>query len=409
MWMVQMANGWQPADSDAVVHAWIRQGLIGPATPVRHSSWPSPRPLAEVPEFAHLFGAPATASGAVQAQVPRPHPSVSTALVLGIGSLGCVGLSGIPAIIVGRKAIREVAADPSRYSGSVAPARVGIVLGWLGMGLWLLALLSAESTGHSAGAYALITVGALLAVGSGIAWFVPGGKRVFQQVHPAVALGAIVVLSGAGLLATVRTRTFKENCLSRSKHVMDSINHANGTHSPDETIALMTGLSHELANAEDACSKAGEAQLNAALLKTHDDVLAQQTKAEHAKRDYEDAKQAANAAAAAQREQEGDPTCPTGQVRVDAETGKMIRCTGAPEEHRGGCPTLAQYSSIKNGMTRDQVEEILGRGEETVNSEIAGITGAVVQYKCTGLFHFGVAIIQFQNGRVVMKSQQGLE
>ena len=55
MWMVSFNGAWQPADTDAIVTAWIRSGAIGPTTPIRHSSWPDPRPLSQVPEFGQQF------------------------------------------------------------------------------------------------------------------------------------------------------------------------------------------------------------------------------------------------------------------------------------------------------------------------------------------------------------------
>ncbi|NUP07963.1 MAG: hypothetical protein HOW73_18105 [Polyangiaceae bacterium] len=49
--MVQLDGAWQPADSDAVVHDWIRQGVVSPTTLIRHSSWAAPRAMREVPVF----------------------------------------------------------------------------------------------------------------------------------------------------------------------------------------------------------------------------------------------------------------------------------------------------------------------------------------------------------------------
>jgi hypothetical protein len=51
MWMVMLAGSWQPADTDAVVFEWMRTGMVGPETPVRHSSWTQPAPLRTVPAF----------------------------------------------------------------------------------------------------------------------------------------------------------------------------------------------------------------------------------------------------------------------------------------------------------------------------------------------------------------------
>lgn len=71
------------------------------------------------------------------------------------------------------------------------------------------------------------------------------------------------------------------------------------------------------------------------------------------------------------------------------------------------CPSMAQYQSVQTGMTRDQVVGVLGAGEQAVEQNFAGITGEILEWKC-GIPNVGVLIVQFQNGRVVQKSQQGL-
>ncbi|MCB0894669.1 MAG: DUF4190 domain-containing protein [Nocardioides sp.] len=43
-----------------------------------------------------------------------PHPQKTTILVLGILSLVCCGFLGIPAIVMGRRALREI--DAGRYA-----------------------------------------------------------------------------------------------------------------------------------------------------------------------------------------------------------------------------------------------------------------------------------------------------
>jgi len=51
MWMVMIAGSWQPAGTDAVVFEWMRTGMVGPETPVRHSTWSQSGPLRTVPIF----------------------------------------------------------------------------------------------------------------------------------------------------------------------------------------------------------------------------------------------------------------------------------------------------------------------------------------------------------------------
>jgi hypothetical protein len=66
----------------------------------------------------------------------RPnHPSAVPALVLGILSIVMCGLfTGIPAIVVGRRATREIRADRSRYDGE-SLAQAGFWTGVVGTAL----------------------------------------------------------------------------------------------------------------------------------------------------------------------------------------------------------------------------------------------------------------------------------
>jgi hypothetical protein len=106
-----------------------------------------------------------------------------------------------------------------------------------------------------------------------------------------------------------------------------------------------------------------------------------------------------------------DPSsCPKGNVQFDRTTGERVQCTGPATGTgtAGGCPTIAQYQSVQNGMTRDDVVATLGEGEQAVEQNFGGMTGEILEWKCTGFLRAGVLIVQLQNGRVVQKSQQGL-
>lgn len=60
------------------------------------------------------------------------------ALILGIlGIVSCPGVLSIPAIILGKKSLAVIEGDPSR--GGEGMARAAIVLGWIGVGLFVLA------------------------------------------------------------------------------------------------------------------------------------------------------------------------------------------------------------------------------------------------------------------------------
>ncbi|MGO1974049.1 MAG: DUF4190 domain-containing protein, partial [Propionibacteriaceae bacterium] len=62
----------------------------------------------------------------------RTHPQATIAMVLGILGWFTCGLTGIPAIILGLKARREIDADPSSYTGR-GQATAGLVLGIIGV------------------------------------------------------------------------------------------------------------------------------------------------------------------------------------------------------------------------------------------------------------------------------------
>lgn len=166
MWMLNFNGGWQPADNDAVVIEWIRQGTVGPHTPARHSSWSNPMPLGQVPAFAGFFGPPlsnaagrftATRSPAKQAGM---DPTTKALLwVLGmfvalffIRALGATSyFAGALAVVLAVSALFSVIAVKKALKVSSAVQRAGelfsrhmwLFAGWSGAvllgGIWGLA------------------------------------------------------------------------------------------------------------------------------------------------------------------------------------------------------------------------------------------------------------------------------
>jgi hypothetical protein len=65
MWRVWIRGTWHPVQSEAEIAAWVRQGQVGPETPIQHTSWPNPNPLGQVPNFAPMFA---------QRNEARPRP-----------------------------------------------------------------------------------------------------------------------------------------------------------------------------------------------------------------------------------------------------------------------------------------------------------------------------------------------
>jgi hypothetical protein len=83
------------------------------------------------------YGAPQPPYGA-----PLPnHPRSTLVLVLGILSIPCCGLfTGIPAIILGRSALREIDANPGQYGGR-GMVNGGYICGIIGTVLSVLGIL----------------------------------------------------------------------------------------------------------------------------------------------------------------------------------------------------------------------------------------------------------------------------
>lgn len=68
--------------------------------------------------------------------------------------------------------------------------------------------------------------------------------------------------------------------------------------------------------------------------------------------------------------------------------------------------TKDMYEKIEAGMTIDEVESVLGKGEETAKTEAAGIT--IVNYQWTNSDGSNIQII-FQEGKVNTIAQAGLK
>jgi tRNA_anti-like/Domain of unknown function (DUF4190) len=64
-------------------------------------------------------------------QGPPPHPYATASLVLGLSSLGLGPLTGVAAILLGAKALREIKAGPQPFSGA-GSATAGRIFGWIG-------------------------------------------------------------------------------------------------------------------------------------------------------------------------------------------------------------------------------------------------------------------------------------
>ncbi|WP_310528239.1 DUF4190 domain-containing protein [Nocardioides sp.] len=94
-------------------------------------------PYGQVPYGAPPYGAP---------MAPK-HPSATTAMVLGIGALGGMFVCGIPIVLapfawmIGGRVVKEIDADPGRYSGR-EQAQAGRIMGMIGTALLVLGLIA---------------------------------------------------------------------------------------------------------------------------------------------------------------------------------------------------------------------------------------------------------------------------
>ncbi len=83
------------------------------------------------------YGAPPPPMGGAGAV---DHPKGITILVLGILSLVCCSPLGIAAFVMGNNALKEIDADPARYSNRQLVV-IGRILGIIGMVLLVLSIL----------------------------------------------------------------------------------------------------------------------------------------------------------------------------------------------------------------------------------------------------------------------------
>lgn len=117
-----------------------------PPTNPNDPSWPQPeqpygqqQPYGQAPYGQAPYGQPGYGG-----PVTPPHPSAMTSLVLGLVALGgillCAGVT-LPlapfAWFIGGRAVKEIDADPGRFSGR-EQAQAGRIMGMVGTGLLIL-------------------------------------------------------------------------------------------------------------------------------------------------------------------------------------------------------------------------------------------------------------------------------
>lgn len=84
---------------------------------------------------------------------PQTNQKALWSLILGILGLVCCGLfAGIPAVILGSSAGKEIAASGGAQTGE-GMAKAGLILGWVAVGLSVLGLVLVLSMGTFSSSY----------------------------------------------------------------------------------------------------------------------------------------------------------------------------------------------------------------------------------------------------------------
>ena len=105
------------------------------------------------------------------------------------------------------------------------------------------------------------------------------------------------------------------------------------------------------------------------------------------------------------------------QAEKDSQTNSTPPTTSSPTETNASPSSTSnsssaaiskeKYEQIKNGMTKAEVEKILGGpGEEMSSSSSGGYSFAMYQWKGES---FSAITVMFSNGKVSTKSQYGLK
>jgi hypothetical protein len=93
-------------------------------------------------------------------------------------------------------------------------------------------------------------------------------------------------------------------------------------------------------------------------------------------------------------------------AEVDLPSGTSS--TDTSEEPEYSPVTMAQFKQLEIGMTQEQVFEEIGPGEELSRNDIGGYTNVMYQWEGEGSLGANMNAM-FQNGKLIQKSQFGLE
>ncbi|PUA82589.1 DUF4190 domain-containing protein [Nocardioides currus] len=100
-------------------------------------------PYGQAPYGQVPYGQPAYGAPGYGGPMAASHPSATTAMVLGIGALGGMFVCGLPIVLapfawmIGGRAVKEIDANPGRYTGR-DQAQAGRIMGMIGTALLAL-------------------------------------------------------------------------------------------------------------------------------------------------------------------------------------------------------------------------------------------------------------------------------
>ncbi len=177
-------------------HGYPQQGHYG--SPQQGQYGQPPYPQVQVPSNAYGY-APGYGPGPTAPLGPRVHPSENTAFIFGLCALAVGPITGIPAIWLGRKILREAEASPHMYRATFA-SKAGIGLGWIGCSMAALTVFIGLGSSSTAAAVLLIVGGiasAAFATTGAFKDFSPPVDRVSAVLR---RYGAAWVLMGTAVL-----------------------------------------------------------------------------------------------------------------------------------------------------------------------------------------------------------------
>ena len=406
--MVLLNGVWQPADNDGVVIAWIQQGFVGSQTEIRHSSWPHSAMAGSIPNFAGCFFRPPIATAAPvrsQRATPSKGPKIIGAILAALlvmavasGTTFRVPAIGVLILVLVGTAGTLIILHKVMPAAPMAVRRIGaFVLAWPAVSCAVfVGMLAGAILGFGRRSAPIRECNDLVKAASDAA----SDKDTFKNGSDPIAIikeWNVKITDGQSACESValakqkadldeslmilRKHGARAQCLGTSQSALDDIKLINGSHEPEDGLRLLTEFKAKLEKGIAACHQAGVSDLEESL--------------------------------GAMETKQVDPQVENLRLAIAAARPKEVTA-GSPtplpgtSSSLGQCPTMTQYQSIQTGMSRDQVVAVVGPGEQAVEQNIAGMTGEILEWKCTGFFHAGVLLVQFQNGRVVQKSQQGL-